>query len=199
MALTLVTAPVREPLTLDEAKPFLRVSTDEENAIVNRLSVAAREYAETFTRRALLTQVWDWKLDGFPCGVLELPIANVTAIGSITYIDQNGDSQTWSSALYQTDLPVGPKAPFGRIVPAYGQSWPSTRDQMNAVTVRFTAGYGSDPDAVPSSLITAMQTLVTHWFTNREPVAVGVGIGAVAVPLSIDGMLWPYRAWSRYA
>ncbi len=195
MALSLVTAPVIEPVTLTEAKLQCRQDIDDENALIQTLIRAAREHVEAYCHRALTTQTWDWKLDGFPCGALHLPMGNVTTITSITYVDGNGDSQTWSSALYQTDLPVGPKSLRGRIQPAYQQFYPSTRDQMNAVTVRFVAGYGNTQQAIPDGIRHAMLQLIGHWFMNREVVAIGVGIGAVEIPRTVDAQLYPFISW----
>jgi uncharacterized phiE125 gp8 family phage protein len=161
------------------------------------LRQSAREYVESFCRRALLTQTWDLKLDGFPedgCAI-ELPLAPVSAVSSITYVDTNGDSQAWSSSLYQTDLPSGPKAARARIIPAYAQYYPTTRDRLNAVTVRFVAGYGAAASSVPASLKSGMKLLIGHWYEQREAVAVGVGIGVISVPSTIDALLWPYRSY----
>jgi uncharacterized phiE125 gp8 family phage protein len=199
MSLTLVTAPTVEPLTLIDAKVHLREPLDvsDNDALIDTLIKAARQYAETFTRRAFLTQTWDWKLDAFPCDAyaLQPPIANVTSITSITYTATDGTSTVWSSALYTTDLPVGPNAPFARIVPAYGQSYPATRDVINAVTVRFVAGYGASAKSVPESIKAAMKLLIGHWFMAREAVLVGVGIAAIEVPTTAESLLWPYRVW----
>jgi uncharacterized phiE125 gp8 family phage protein len=161
------------------------------------LRQSAREYVESFCRRALLTQTWDCKLDAFPSDgcAIELPLTPVSSVTSITYVDTNGDSQTWSSSLYQTDLPSGPKASRARIIPAYAQYYPQTRTQMNAVTVRFVAGYGAAASSVPASLKSGMKLLIAHWNENRESVVVGVGIGVIPVPQTIDALLWPYRAY----
>lgn len=112
--------------------------------------VAAREYGETFTHRQFITATWDDKRPGFPCAdVIELPLAPLVSVTSVSYVDTNGVTQTWSASLYTVDAPVGPKARFGRIVPNYGQVFPSTRDVVNAVTIRFVAGYGA-ASAVPT-------------------------------------------------
>lgn len=195
MALSLVTAPAREPIDLATAKIHLRVDTEDENALVDGLIRSAREYVESATGRALLTQTWDLKLDGFPCEGLELPKAPVSAVSSITYLDTNGASQTWSSANYLTDLPAGPKASKARITPAYGVVPPSTYDVMNAVTIRFVCGYGSSGDRVPGPLRQAMLLLIGHWYQSREAVVVGVGIGGVTVPLTVEQLLWPYKVF----
>jgi uncharacterized phiE125 gp8 family phage protein len=198
MGLTLVTPPAVEPLSLDAAKLHLRQGDIvDEDSLIDTLIRAARQYVETFTRRALITQTWDWQMDAFPCddACLDLPLANTTAVTSITYVDTAGATQTWSSSLYQTDLPSGPKAQRGRIAPAYAQFYPLTRSQLNAVTVRFVAGYGAAGSFVPESILAGIKLLVGHWFVNREAVVVGIGVGTVAVPSSIDALLWPYRAF----
>ncbi len=197
MALTLVTAPTIEPVSLTEAKLQCRASDDvhDEDALIQTLIRASREYVETFTHRALLTQTWDWKLDAFPDCALKIPIANVSAITSITYTATDGTATVWPSASYQTDLPSGPKAPFARINTAYAQYYPLTRDEMNAVTVRFVAGYGATAATVPDGLKQAMKLLIGHWFMAREAVVVGVGIGALSVPMTVETLLFPYVAW----
>lgn len=192
MALSLVTAPTIEPLSYDEAKAHCRVDTDEESGLLNALIQTAREYAERYTSRALLPQTWDWKLDAFPCGEFVLPLPPVTSITSISYVDTDGDSQTWSSALYRTDLPSGPTAARARIEPVYGEVYPQTRALSNAVTVRFVCGYANEA-AVPSSIKAAMLLLIGHWYGNREPVVVGAI--TTSVPLAVDALLWPYKVF----
>lgn len=161
------------------------------------LRQSAREYVESFCRRSLLTQTWDYKLDAFPSDdcAIELPLTPVSSVTSITYTATDGTATVWSSSLYQTDLPSGPKASRARIVPAYGQYYPQTRDQMNAVTVRFVAGYGAAASSVPASLKSGMKLLIAHWYEQREAVVVGVGIGVLPVPSTIDALLWPYRSY----
>lgn len=195
MGLTLVTAPTPEPVTTDDAKLHLRVDSNDENSLIDTLIVTARQWVETFTHRALMTQTWDEKFDCFPDGVIELSMAPVASVTSITYVDTAGTSQTWSSSDYQTDLPSGPKAQRARIQPAYGLSYPLTRAQMNAVTVRYIAGYGATVQLIPETFITAIKMLVEHWYSLRGPVMVGAGNIVSVVPTSIETMLWDYKAF----
>ena len=196
MALFLVTAPAIEPVSLAEAKAHCRVDVADEDALIDTLRVAARQYVETFTRRPLITQTWDDKRDGFPCGsdeALELPLPPVSSITSVTYTATDGTSTVWSSALYTTDLPTGPKAEPARIVPIYGEVYPTTRSVINNVVIRFVAGYGSTAATVPASLRAAIKLLIGHWYERREPVNVGNIV--TPIPLSIESLLWPYRAF----
>jgi uncharacterized phiE125 gp8 family phage protein len=195
MPLSLVTPPATEPLSLDDAKLHLQVDGDAENVTIDALVYAAREWLENFTGRALIQQTWDLKLDSFAdCdyfreGAIWLPKPPVTAVSSVTYVDTAGVSQTWSSSEYQTDLPSGPHARRARIQPAYGYTWPTTRDQPNAVTIRFVAGYGTTAESVPSLLVTAMKLLIGQWFQHRA------SDEAATVPGWVRSMCWAYKAF----
>ena len=189
MALTLVTAAAGEPLTLDDVKGHLKItSTDQDGEIVGWIT-AAREWAETRTGRALITQTWDLKLDGFPVdgGPITVPKPPLISVTSITYVDTNGVTQTWSSALYTVDAPTGPQARSGQIWPAYNESYPGTRAQVNAVTVRFVCGYGAVADLVPASIRSAMKILIATWNApGRQSVNVGSGATVVEIPDTVD-------------
>lgn len=200
MALSLYAAPTLEPVDLDEAKAHCNVDVNDDDELIRGLIAAARQTVETHTRRALCEQTWDLKLDTFTdChyyedGAIVLPFPPVSSITSITYLDTSGDSQTWSSSLYRTDLPSGPHASRARITPAFGVYWPSSYSVISAVTIRFVCGYG-DANDVPEPLKAAIKMLVSHWYRQREPVTVGAGNTAMAIPITIDHLLWPFRAF----
>lgn len=195
MALSLYTAPTVEPITLAEAKAHLRVDIADENDLVTSLIVAARQYCESHTHRAFITQTWDLALDDFPCDFasLELPKAPLVSVSSVTYVDTNGTPQTWSSANYSVYAPSGPLAGPGKIIPAYQVSYPLVRDSENAVTIRFVAGYGA-ATSVPDQIKAAMKLLIGHWFANRESVVANAHLMA-AVPQGVDALLWPFKVF----
>ena len=156
-------------------------------------NTAAREYGETCTHRAFITQTWDDKRDGFPSGLdddggIWLPKAPLISVTSISYIDTAGVTQTWSSALYTVDAPAGPKARFGRITPIYGQLFPVTRDIENAVTIRFVAGYGA-ASAVPRLIKTCLKEHVrAQWLR-------GDAEESQNILTWVDRQLWGYKAF----
>lgn len=193
MALSLVTAPSAEPINTAVAKLHCRVDHSTDDALIDTLCAAAREYCETFTGRKCITQTWDLKFDRFPISdaPIWLPFPPVSSVTSVSYVDTNGDTQTWSGSLYTSVLPAGPQAGPAYIVPAWSQDYPTTRDVPNAVTVRFVCGFGESDTSVPGSMLAAMKLLIGHWYANRESVVVGTI--ASEVPQAVASLLWPFR------
>ena len=183
MALVLVTPPAGEPVSLTEARAHLRVSADDEDALIAGYILAARQWVERTTQRKLATQTWDWQLDEFsPC--LTPPVSPLQSVTSIQYTDPDGALQTLPSSEYQVDT----GSLLARIAPAYGKAWPATRAQLHAVTVRLVIGYST---AMPEEFRHAILMLVAHWYENREAIA-APNAGA-PVPLGVQSLLSPHR------
>lgn len=181
-ALKLVTAPTVEPVSRTEAKLHCRVDITDDDALIDTLITAAREYCEVETDRSFINTTWDLVFDSFP-DTIYIPRSPLSSVTSITYLDTAGASTTLSSTLYTTDSKGEP----GRIVPAYGETWPATYAIVNAVTVRVVIGYGSASTSVPSSIIAAIKLLVGHWYQNRQ--AVVTGTIASDVPMAVESLL----------
>lgn len=153
------------------------------------LLTRARQHLENKFGRAFLTQTWRLTLDRFPYGVfsdyadgyardygqghvsaysscrgdtIQLPMPNLQSVTSITYIDGNG-AQTLPTSVYDVDTDAFP----GRVVLKFGQSWPGTRAQRNAVVITFVAGYVS-PALVPANWKAAVRLLIGHWHDNPD-------------------------------
>lgn len=191
MALKLVMAPASDPVDLATAKAHLRVDGTDENALIAALIAAARQYVEVVTRRALIAQTWELVLDAFPAGdIVPIPLPPLRSVTALTCTDNNGIATVWDAVNYVVDTDSEP----GRLVLAYGKSWPSiTLAPAGGVRVRFEAGYG-DAAAVPEGIKQAMLLLIGHWFEHRE----GVNIGNIVneLPFAVDSLLWPYRVFS---
>lgn len=186
-SLELTSAPATEPITTAEAKTYCRVDVSTHDTLIGLLVTAARQQAEARLRRQIVTATWKLRLDAFPIGSdpIEVPRPPLSSVSSIAYVDTDGATQTWSSSEYQVDAYTHP----GRIVPAYGYSYPATRPQMNAVTVTFVAGYGAAA-SVPELLKTALKAMVCDWFENRLPVG---QVGDAAARLLADFKWGNYR------
>jgi uncharacterized phiE125 gp8 family phage protein len=200
MALFLVTAPADEPITLSEAKQQVRRTdvTADDSYLQTILIPAVRERAEIATRRQLLTATWDLKLDAFPCGAddaIVLPKAPLISVTSISYVDPDGATQTWSSSLYAVSAPTGPMAARGEIRPVYGESYPSVRFQTNAVTVRFVAGYGTSATSVPPRLKMGMLLDLGTLYEHREDLVVGQGYALAEFTSGAGAVYRSFQVW----
>lgn len=174
MRAKLITAPATEPVSLAEAKLYLKQDATDDDALITSLIASSRQWCEAFTRRALIAQVWELTLDAFPVATrtnpraaIVLPKGVTSAVASITYIDTDGAPQTLSGPTstvpgtdYQEDFSDDAG---GLLCAAYGTSWPSTRDVPGAVKVQFTAGYA----VVPGQLRDAILYRLASLYENR--------------------------------
>lgn len=166
MNTVLVTGPEELPVSLAEVKNFLKGYDDitVDDALMVALLRSAIESAETYQNRKFITQTWDLKLDAFPaCGPLYFPYGRLQSVTSVTYVDSNGETQTWASSNYELDT----SGVLGLLQPAYGIVYPATRSVLNAVTIRFVCGYGPTPGSVPEGTRTAILMQVREWYDKR--------------------------------
>lgn len=186
--LSQLSAPATEPLTLAEAKLHLRVDADltDDDTLISALIVAARQQAEHRTGRALLTQQWRYSVDAFPVDSLDLPLPKLQSVQAVSYLDNNGVRQT----LANTEYDVITDEMVGRIIPAYGKSWPSCREHPGSVRVDYTCGFGAAAD-VPQSIKAWMLLAIGAWYENREALTGGQPVAEL--PRSFwNGLLDPF-------
>ena len=161
----------------------LKIEHTEDDAFIDRLISGARDVLDGpqgELGRALIQQTWDMKIDCFPVRdvPIVIPLPPLRSIDQISYVDTEGVTQTLDSSVFQVVGSVRPGRAW--IIEAFGQTWPSTRDIPDAVTIRFTAGYpassASPPDLtanVPESLKHAMLMLISDWYEFRETAVIG--------------------------
>jgi uncharacterized phiE125 gp8 family phage protein len=181
MSLVQTIAPENEPITLEEAKAHCNIESDfvEDDDLIEGYIAAARESCEAKTGRQLVPATYALRLSGFPCGdTIELPKPPLVSVSGITYVDGDGEVQTLSTDVYEHDPYTTP----GRVVLKYGENWPTTRSQRNAVTITFVAGYepgDGDVSTVPKLLKQGMLMRIAHWNENREETIAGTIIASV--------------------
>lgn len=186
MPLTQTVAPTAEPVSLEEAKAFLRVDGSDDDGQIATLLAAARSYHEIGTKRQFVTATWRQTLSEFPyCGDARVWLywAPIQSVTSITYLDTAGATQTLSSSLYQ--VVADPEG--GYVLPAYNQSWPTIREQEEAITITYTAGYGA-ASAVPQALKQSILMLLRHWFDECDDTS--------SVPMAVESLIGMHRVQS---
>lgn len=181
----LLTGPVSEPVSLAEAKAYLRIDDGAEDALVTTLIAAARLHVEGIAGRALLTQSWRLVLDAWPEDrLVRLPVGPVSIITAIRAYDHAGTAHAISLAQFQT------LAGENRLLlPISVAGMPVTRERAG-IEVDYVAGFGTAAD-VPQDLRQALLGLIAHWFEHRDAVIVA-GSGAV-VPVGFDRLIERYR------
>ena len=177
------TQPGAPALDLVTVKANLRVDDTNEDTTITALMAAAQRMVEgpTGCGLALKTSTWVLSLDSWPAQI-DLEFGPVASITSLTYLDAGGARQTLAGSDYLVDLTCRP----ARIVPAWGKSWPNTREQPGSVLITYVAGAAT----VAADLTAAMTLLVAHWFANREAVA---DAGLAPLPIGVEALLGPHR------
>jgi len=187
MGLTVSTAELDEPVSVTVMKNFLRVDISADDTEIAAMITAARQKAENYCNNTFITTVWDMDLDEFPSGsCLLIPRPPLQSITSITYYDTDDSQQTWSSANYQVDAKRRP----GRVMPVSTATWPSTFDRLNAVTIKYVAGYGDSDTDVPPAIASAIKLMVDDMYNNREGQIIG---GNVTENKTVKALLDRYK------
>jgi uncharacterized phiE125 gp8 family phage protein len=191
MALRRTEAPTEVPVTVAEAKANSNITGTSQDDEIEAMIASATEQLDGkdgILGRALCTQEWELLLDAFPCGSeIKVPLPPLQSVESITYVDANGDTQTLATSVYAVDVASEP----GVVSLKYGQVWPTTQTQRNAVTIAFTCGYGEAGD-VPERIKSAIKLMVGDLFENRE--------AQQTVKLennpSLNRLLFPFRVFA---
>src|SRR4029453_8792293 len=91
MSFFLLTGPAIEPLSLDEAKAFLRVEHSDDDQIISALIAGAR--IETQSQVALITQGWVIVLDCWPqLGRIVVRPGPLKSLHAARFYDLNGNA-----------------------------------------------------------------------------------------------------------
>ena len=186
------TQPAVEPVTLAEAKAHLRVDTADDDAYITGLVRAAREWVEQYLDRTLVHTQWVMRFDKFPADStadIELPRPPVVASGTATavtvaYTLEDGTTASYSTASFRVDRVSTP----GAVKTNYAQTWPPHRQDDNAISVTWWAGYGPSGSDVPQGVKNAMLLYVHELYEKR---------GNAEPPDAAKALLDAYR-WGSY-
>jgi uncharacterized phiE125 gp8 family phage protein len=214
MRLRLITPPAAVPVSVDEARAHVSAYGSGDDAILTAMIAAAVSHLDGragVLGRALIQQTWELSLDHFPdtdhrlwpaacyhwpvthlhaqdVGAIKLPLAPLSSVTWIKYVDETGTQQTLDPATYIVDTTSEP----GVVVPAYNALWPVTQKVRNAVTVRFVCGYGTNATDVPQALRSAILLMVGDLFENREAVTGDARAAYVDNP-TVARLIAPFR------
>ncbi len=170
--LKLKTPALVEPVSYEEAKAYLKLEEDYEEALINRLILAARSAIEAHIGQSLSLQVYTLSVDSWE-----------TIEGELTAFRQGSYAQIIRHPAYPlTGLklkkppvisieelrvdniviePVVYKLVNNCLVAAPGQRLP----EGELIAVDYKVGY----EIVPADLAHAILLLVTEWYADRTP------------------------------
>jgi uncharacterized phiE125 gp8 family phage protein len=167
MALETLVAPAIEPVTLAEARAFLRIGTDGDDGVLTRLLIAAREALEARTGRALVTRTVRQRFVGPRRLQLGLPgtllpgRVPATSIVAVRTIGADGS---------ETVVPLNSvQIVDGRFVLNTPLS-----SNIQGLSIDYLAGYGSTAASVPEAFKVSILEAVADALVRRDN---GIGDG----------------------
>jgi uncharacterized phiE125 gp8 family phage protein len=185
MALLRTAEPTVEPVTLTEAKAFLRLSGSAEDGLIEGLIRAAREDVERATGLALIDQAWRLAIDCIPRSDIVLLMRHpVREIIAVTAYGTEGEASLVGAGDYQADVVSRPaRLLFIRR--------PQPMRAMNGLDIDFRAGFGEAGTDVPDLLRRAILVLAAHWYEFRA--SYGPDEQPVSYPPAYERMIASYR------
>jgi uncharacterized phiE125 gp8 family phage protein len=186
-----LTSPSTTPVSIEEVKNHLRITSSDEDGLIEFYINAATQIVEAKTRRALITRTFRYEQEEF-CTEMELPVAPLVSVQTVRYYDTSGVLTTWADTNYFVDT----ARILGVVKISPTASIPSVQvGSPNAVQINFTAGHGTTADSVPQGLRFVVMLLAGHYFLNRAPVIVGGG-SAMEIPATLEYAVDAYKIMS---
>jgi uncharacterized phiE125 gp8 family phage protein len=181
MTLTIVTPAASEPVSLAEAKLFLRIDHNSEDSLIATLIGAAREAVEAGCGRALITRrvresLDIWRRDAV--GGAELGLGPVTNVVAVRLIADNGAQSVIDPARYRLDG----RGDRPRLV--FDTGLPATLRSVGGIEIEYDAGFASDAPSLPVSLRLATLHIVAALYEARQ--------GGASVPEAARALMRPF-------
>ncbi len=181
MSITIVTPPASEPISLAEAKLFLRVDHSAEDSLIATLIGAAREAVEAGIGRALITRrvresLDIWRREAVQGAVLGLgPVTNVVAVRLLT---DSGSQSVLDPERYRLEGHRDrPRLVFPPGVPA-------TLRSAGGIEIEYDCGYADEASDLPVALRLATMQIVAALYELRQ--------GEGAIPETARALMRPF-------
>ncbi len=165
MTITTITPPASEPVSLAEAKLFLRADHDAEDGLITMLIAAAREAVEAAIGRALITRrvresLDIWVREAAQGAVLGLgPVTNVAAVRLLA---DNGSQSVIDPERYRLD------GARDRPRLVFASGLPATLRQIGGIEIEYDCGYAEDAADLPVALRLAVLQIVASLYELRQ-------------------------------
>lgn len=203
--ITTVTAAVDLPITLTEAKEYLRLDEQVDDSIVRSYIIAGTSWAENQTARSLINRTLKLSIDGiseieepltegiktapykqFYKNYIEIPFAPLQSVTHVKYYSDSDVESTWATSNYYVDTVREP----ARIVLRDGGSFPTDLRKANGIEITFVSGYGENPSDVPEPIRVAILQYVTFLYEHRGDFE---RFPPPKLPTVLNQLLQPYK------
>lgn len=186
MSLVMMTPPAAEPVSVAEAKEFLRVDGSNEDVLIASLLLTSRLHVEAALSIALISQSWTLVLDLWPdAPAVEIPLSPVQSVASVRVMNASGSAVTVPAESYAVDISSRP----GRVIWKNGRAL-QPGVSAGGIEIDFTAGFGNAA-SVPAPLKHAILMLTAHWYEHRDPQE--IGSEGARIPDAVSDLIKPFR------
>ncbi len=154
-----------EPVTLEEAKNFLRIDTNEEDILIMSTITAARQAVEKYISRAIVTQ----PRKQYFSTIYEKAYLLYPPIQQITKVTKDGKEVSPDKYVLLED--------------AIYVLEPLIANTPKGIVIEYIAGYGDD---VPRDICQAVLSTVAQLYESRE---------SNEIPQNAKDLLRPYKVY----
>jgi uncharacterized phiE125 gp8 family phage protein len=180
----LLTPPAAEPISLAEAKHFLRVAHDADDELIAALIAGARREIELASRRVLVTQTWRIVLNSWPrAGRIVSPVSPLQSIDAARVYEESGAPIVLDAETFILDT-----ASLPAIIAFMPAAVAQPGRVLAGIELDVTAGHGGAED-VPGPLVQALRLLLAHRYEHR-------GDAFAAMPTDVERLIAPFRILS---
>jgi uncharacterized phiE125 gp8 family phage protein len=203
-SLRLVTPPAVEPVDIDTVRRHCRVDSDYDDDLLTMYATTARQLVEAWLNRALITQELLFTLTNSPpptasplvpqslivfplnwppvirkpISIPRAPCQNVSSVlwGQVDDLQPADPDEDYILNLDVEPAQIMMQSPMVPMIPAY------------SMQMQYTAGYGDDPEDVPSPICHGILMLTAGLYEGRGDVD-------NAMPATAWSIMTPYRLW----
>lgn len=168
-----IAPPASEPVTLAEAKLYLRVDSTSEDSLISDLIVAARMSAESWLRSSLITQSWKLVYNDYLESEVDLPMPPVASVSSVVVVNRDTTTQTISANDYYLNA-AKTRLLFDNYVSGF------------SIEIAYNTGYGTAAD-VPTPIKYGILAHIAAMYDER-----GL-LGQVNLPPQVSALYAPFR------
>lgn len=177
-------------------------ATTVEDDLMNDDITTAREHVEDISRRAIITQTWDYFLNEWPAGRrIKIPNGNLQTSGFVMYYHEvNGDGNKATTTMtITTDYLIEQNDEWcGFVVLPYGETWPTfTKWPVQPIQIRYQTGW-TTRSLVPGRIKSAIKLIASDLYQNRESQIVNPTMEAYSENKTLMKLLASTRLWDEF-